>query len=91
MSNIFSPPLPFIGSVGFVPDFRMAAFVDSYDTIAAPGYLNNTDISGIPPLTNNSVIMAFYSYNVQTGGSIYNFDFFGVSIDGNGIITLQGW
>jgi hypothetical protein len=35
--------------------------------------------------------MAFYSYNPQEGGSINNFNFFGVAIDGNGVITLQGW
>lgn len=91
MANVFSPPMPFIGSVGFVPDFRVAAFPDDYEKVTTAGYLNRNNLEGVPPLSTNSVIMAFYNYSTPAGGSINNFNFFGVAIDDNGVITLQGW
>jgi|HubBroStandDraft_2_1064218.scaffolds.fasta_scaffold00250_20 hypothetical protein len=91
MTRIVTPPTPIIGTTGCIPDLRFMATQDNYDAVTTPGYLNEITMEGFP-LSNNSIIMMFYNYSLQNGGSVDNgFDFFSVAIDGNGVITLAGW
>ena len=90
MSNIIQFPVPIPVTNGNLPQFKFAIFGDNLSTVTTAGYLNSASIQAGIPLSNADVIMALYSFNIQTQSG--TFGIFTVSISAsNGQITMTEW
>ena len=90
MTNIIQFPIPIPMTNGNYPQFKFAIFGDNLATVTTAGYLNQANAISASPLSSADVIMALYSFNIQTQSGI--FDIFTVSIAAaTGVITLSEW
>ena len=88
MPTIHQLPTQVPGMVGVFPNQKFAVFGDNLQTVTTAGYLNQTSLES-NPLSNNDIIQALYSYNLQTKTGIYGV--FTVSLSNLGVITLNPW
>lgn len=90
MTTIYQFPVPIPVTNGNFPQFKFAVFGDNLSTVTTAGYLNAASISAGIPLSNADVVMALYSFNINT--TTGSFGIFTVSIAAsNGQITLTAW
>lgn len=90
MTNIIQFPVPIPVTNGNLPQFKFAIFGDNLATVTTAGYLTSAAIQSGIPLSNADVIMALYSFNIQTQSG--TFGIFTVSISAStGQITLTQW
>lgn len=90
MANIIQFPTPIPMTNGNLPQFKFAIFGDNIATVTTAGYLNQSNINSATPLSNADVIMALYSFNIQTQTG--TFDILTVAINAaTGLITLSEW
>lgn len=90
MTNIVQYPVPIPVTNGNYPQFKFAIFGDDLTTVSTAGYLNSSGISAGSPLSNADVVMALYSFNINT--STGTFGIFTVNISAStGQITLTVW
>ncbi|HEY2811757.1 MAG TPA: hypothetical protein VGJ00_10275 [Rhabdochlamydiaceae bacterium] len=90
MTSIIQFPVPIPVTNGNLPQFKFAIFGDNLATVTTAGYLTSAAIASGIALSNADVIMALYSFNIQTQSG--TFGIFTVSISSStGQITLSQW
>jgi hypothetical protein len=73
---------------GSLPSLKFMISTDAIGTVTAAGYLNSANVDAAAPISNTDVIMALYSYNLQS--TVGTFGIFTVTIT-NGVIQLVSW
>jgi hypothetical protein len=88
--GVIQYPTPIPTTVGVKPNLRFMTTTDNLSTITTAGYLNGVNADTASPLSNNDIILALYSYNVNTNAG--SFAILTVSIStATGSITLSNW
>ncbi len=84
--GILQFPTPIPATNGVAPSLKFMVSTDNLATVTGASYLNTSNLDAAIPVSNTDVIMALYSYNIQsTSGT---FGIFSVAIS-NGVITLS--
>lgn len=64
--DIIQFPTPIPMTTGVYPNLKSAVFGDSLAAVTAPGYLNQSALTSVLPLSTKDIIFALYSFNKQT-------------------------
>jgi len=88
MAKVYQLPIPVPGTVDVFPAQKYAIFGDDLAAVTTAGYLNDASLDTFP-VSQNDIISAFYSYDINTGSGSYAL--FTVSISNLGVITLSAW
>ncbi len=86
--GIFQFPVAIPVTNGNLPSLKFMISTDSIGTVTAAGYLNSANVDAAAPISNTDVIMALYSYNLQS--TVGTFGIFTVTVT-NGVIQLVSW